>query len=93
MHTATILLGVFGAMLLVLIVLGLVAKVRGNCDRSDSGYIPGVTDGSIAPGDHHHHSHDHGHHGDGGSHSGSHSDGGGHGGFSDGGGGGAHSAH
>jgi uncharacterized membrane protein YgcG len=80
---------IIGAFLFLFIVLGLVTKYRQCRSGSDSGYIPGVTDGSI-PGDHHHHSH--GHHGDGGSHSGSHSDGGGHGGFSDG-GGGAHSAH
>lgn len=90
MPTATILLGVFGAISLVLIVSGLAAKKRGRGTSSDSGYIPGVTDGTIGSDGHHH---THGHHGDGGSHSGGHSDGGGHGGFSDGGGGGAHSAH
>jgi uncharacterized membrane protein YgcG len=79
-----------GAFLFVFIVFGLVMKCRQCRSGGDSGYIPGVTDGTIAPGDHHHHAH--GHHGDGGSHSGGHSDGGGHGGFSDG-GGGAHSAH
>lgn len=92
MPTATILLGVFGAISLVLIVSGLAAKTRGRGTSSDSGYIPGVTDGTIGS-DGHHHSHGHGHPGDGGSHSGGHFDGGGHGGFSDGGGGGAHSAH
>ncbi len=84
MHTTTVLIGVFGAMLLVFLVIGIVASSRGKSANpgSNSGYIPGVTDGTVGDGGHHHHHDGGGHHGDSG----------GHGGFSDG-GGGAHSAH
>jgi hypothetical protein len=81
---------IVGAFLFLFIVLGLVMKCRRCGSNSDSGYIPGVMDGSIP--DKHHHSDGHGHHGDVGGHSGGHFDGGHSGGFGDS-GGGSHSAH